>query len=207
MEERIYRIGNWDIGNEIVIRDAQVLPRHARIVRRADGLQFIEELEPEAVVVVNGLRVRRKVFHPADEIFLGRLPFHVHRHFKVEGDTLLGLRIPDDFSEEFQSLRARYDQYVKDREAVERELRKKELLLDPLLAVPVAGIFLRNFARSFTSGKQKTLHMEKLQTIRYAFLEEYRCPNPVCRRSLGEIPWTTWAEQKSCDKCRAIWVT
>ena len=206
MNKQVFHIGSRGIGNEIVLNDPHISPKHARIVVQKDGLQYIEEQSRSAPVLVNGVRVKRKVIRQSDQISLGRSPFSIHRHFKVKDGVIRELRASNDFSEEFEELRFVYEEYIQAKEAIEKSAKKKELLFDPLLAVPVAGIFLRNIARSMTSGKSRTTRMEAIQNLRYEFFKLYKCPNPDCGKSLGEVPWKTLAAQASCDKCHVIWI-
>lgn len=206
MNKQVFHIGSRGIGNDIVLNEPHILPKHARIIVQKDGLQYLEERAPGAIVFVNGMRVKRKVIRATDQISFARMPFSVNRYFKVEGGLIKSLRQPNDFSEEFEELRVIYDDYIRAKEAIEKAAKRKELMLDPLLAVPVAGIFLRNIARSMTSGKSRTTRMEAMQNIRHEFFKLYKCPNPECNRPLGEIPWVTLAEDVNCEKCHAIWI-
>ncbi|GAB3727050.1 FHA domain-containing protein [Spirosoma lituiforme] len=48
---------------------------------------------------------------------------------------------------------------------------------------------------------------EKLEVIDKEYREKYRCPNPACRDPFGPREWELLAQQKSCRRCQAIWVS
>ena len=206
MDKKIYTIGSKRLGNEIVLPEAHIMLMHARVVVQQNGLQYIEERDRKAFIQVNGIRVKRKVIKAGDEIILGQTRFSLHRYFKFEQDQITGLRQPNDFSEEFGSLRQIYDNYMEGRERIYREARRKDSVFDPVMLIPFAGVLLRKVLHNELGGKAQINQQEALNNLRHEFSKLYRCPNPDCNKPLGEIPWNTLAEQASCDTCRAIWV-
>lgn len=48
---------------------------------------------------------------------------------------------------------------------------------------------------------------EKLEVIDKEYREKYRCPNPACRDPFGPREWELLAQQKSCRRCQAVWVS
>ncbi|WP_282782447.1 FHA domain-containing protein [Phaeodactylibacter xiamenensis] len=205
MNKKVFNIGSRGIKNDIVLNNPQIQPKHARIVIQKDGLQYIEERSQIAQVRVNGVRVKRKVIRPRDHIKLANVPFSIHRYFKIEDEIIQSLRVPNDFSEEFEELRSIYSDYIKAKETIEKSTKRIDMLFDLLLAVPFVGVLLRNIARSVSGSKTRITRMEKIQDLRYEFFKVYRCPNPDCRRQLGEVPWHTLANQELCESCYAIW--
>jgi pSer/pThr/pTyr-binding forkhead associated (FHA) protein len=47
---------------------------------------------------------------------------------------------------------------------------------------------------------------EKLEVIDKEFRDRYRCPNPACRDPFGMREWEQLAQQKTCRRCKALWV-
>jgi len=206
MDRKIYTIGSRALGNEIVLPEANIMIMHARIVVQSNGIQYIEKRDNQAQINVNGLMVKRKVFVPSDKIFLAQSLFSITRFFKTSNGVITGLRKLNDFSEEFMELKEVYSGYIEARAKIQKQAQRKDLLLDPLMMIPFAGLVLRKLVSVEAGNKNKINMNEALAKLKHEFQKVYRCPNPDCSKSLGETPWSTLADQRQCSSCQVNWV-
>ena len=130
---------------------------------------------------------------------------------------------PLDFTEAFAALQAVFDQYPKLRRDCrnrEKMIRTGSVILSSIIGVSAAmstgglaaipllhimsGAGLSMLVPTLCSTLLST--EEKLEIIDKEYRERYRCPNPTCRDSFGTREWELLAQQKSCRRCKAVWV-
>jgi hypothetical protein len=130
---------------------------------------------------------------------------------------------PLDFREEFAQLQQVYEQYPKLRRNCrdrEKMIRTGSIILSSLVGVSAvlttgggALPFLQIMSGAGLSMLIPTLCStllstdEKLEIIDKEFRLQYRCPNPSCRDPFGMREWELLAQQKSCRRCQAVWVS
>ncbi|WP_128548699.1 FHA domain-containing protein [Larkinella soli] len=145
---------------------------------------------------VNGLRVRQKIVTPADRVTLAGIPLDLGQ---VVGQALRAAfptrkkTDANDFTEEFFQLKQVYESYKKTRLKLQRDAN----LANATKIIPGFGFGLYALA----SLAMKT--NEKMFVLNEEFRIRYVCPN--CKMPLGDFPWETLANQKSCLRCKAIW--
>lgn len=128
-----------------------------------------------------------------------------------------------DFTESFAALQAVVEQYPKlkkDCRNREKMIRTGSVILSSIIGVSAAlstgglaaipllhimsGAGLSMLVPTLCSTLLST--EEKLEIIDKEYRERYRCPNPTCRDPFGTREWELLAQQKSCRRCKAIWV-
>lgn len=128
-----------------------------------------------------------------------------------------------DFTLEFADLQQVYEQYPKLRRDCrnrEKMIRTGSIILSSLVGISAvvttgggALPFLQIMSGAGLSVLIPTLCStllstdEKLEIIDKEYRERYRCPNPTCRDSFGTREWELLAQQKTCRRCQAIWVS
>ena len=131
---------------------------------------------------------------------------------------------PLDFTEPFAGLKVVYEQYPKLRKDCrnrEKMVRTGSIILSSVVGVSTVvatgggaavGILLHLMSGAGLSMLLPTLCStllsteEKLEIIDKEYRERYRCPNPACRDPFGTREWDLLAQQKTCRRCKAIWV-
>ncbi|GAB3902413.1 hypothetical protein GCM10028803_29060 [Larkinella knui] len=128
-----------------------------------------------------------------------------------------------DFRAEFAELKPVYEQYPK----LRRDCRNREKMIrtGSIILSSVVGIsavlttgggglpFLQIMSGAGLSMLIPTLCStllstdEKLELIDQEYRERYRCPNPACRDPFGTREWELLAQQKTCRRCQAVWVS
>lgn len=125
---------------------------------------------------------------------------------------------PLDFTKEFAALKSVPEQYKKDR----KRIKNIEVImrLMALVAVCIGLTMLKNggiqsdylaptaliaIVAAIVSALLNT--EDKLERLATKFKGQYRCPKPGCKnRFVQDIPWEEYAEEKTCPRCKAIWV-
>ncbi|AQG82159.1 FHA domain-containing protein [Spirosoma montaniterrae] len=128
-----------------------------------------------------------------------------------------------DFSRQFSDLQTVYEQYPKLRRDCrnrEKMIRTGSVIVSSIVGVSAAiatgggsipilqimsGAGLSMLVPTLCSTLLST--EEKLELIDKQYRERYRCPNPTCRDPFGTREWDLLAQQKSCRRCQAIWVS
>ncbi|WP_229201868.1 hypothetical protein [Arsenicibacter rosenii] len=130
---------------------------------------------------------------------------------------------PLDFTAEFAALKQVYEQYPqlkRDCRNRERMIRTGSVILSSVVSVgAVLGSggtalgFLPVLSSAGLSMLVPTLCStllstdEKMEVIDKEYRERYRCPNPECRLPFYSQEWAQLAQQKTCRRCKAIWVS
>lgn len=134
----------------------------------------------------------------------------------------LGKIDPLDFTQEFAQLQVVYEQYPQLRKACRN--RDKLIRTGSVIISSIVGV---SAVLSSGGGALPFLHLlsgaglgiliptlsstllstdEKLEVIEKEYRERYRCPNPACRDPFLNREWPMLAQQKTCRRCKAIWV-
>lgn len=145
----------------------------------------------------NGVMIRQKVVTLQDRIKLADIPLDlpaVVRQALTMAAPVRKKTNPNDFTEEFGQLKHVYESYKTTRLKLQRDAN----LANATKIIPGFGFGLYALA----SLAMKT--NEKMFVLNEEFRIRYVCPN--CKMPLGDFPWETLANQKSCLRCKAIWL-
>lgn len=129
---------------------------------------------------------------------------------------------PLDFSREFAALQAVYEQYPQLRKACrnrDKMIRTASVIISSIVGISAVlssgggalpmmsvlsgaglGILIPTLSSTLLSTD------EKLEVIDKEYRARYRCPNPACRDPFLAREWPLLAQQKTCRRCKAIWV-
>lgn len=210
------RIGKAD-DNDLVLDDSHVSRYHARLIRQ-DGAWLLEDLSSTNGTYVNEAQVSKKRITSTDRIRLGD-SYHT---------TLPEiLKSKNDYSEEFAALKEVYDQYIQAKVKIQSSNQFKIRLMQSLpFALPgVVGVVLGFLGKGsplvfgaslflvicaptvgvYMGARQSAKVPQQLQDLVNQFKIDYVCPK--CGTFLGEIPWESLRNRKSCpvSSCRAKW--
>ncbi len=145
---------------------------------------------------VNGVMIRQKVVTLQDQVKLADMPLDcavVVRQALTAAAPVRKKTNQNDFTEEFYQLKQVYESYKTTRLKLQRDAN----LANATKIIPGFGFGLYALA----SLAMKT--NEKMFVLNEEFRIRYVCPN--CKMPLGDFPWDTLANQKSCLRCKAIW--
>lgn len=146
---------------------------------------------------VNGVMIRQKVVTVQDRILLADMVLDlslVIRQGLAMAAPARKKTNPNDFTEEFGQLKQVYESYKTTRLKLQRDAN----LANATKIIPGFGFGLYALA----SLAMKT--NEKMFVLNEEFRIRYVCPH--CKMPLGDFPWETLANQKSCLRCKAIWL-
>lgn len=204
--------------NDIVIDDPHVSRHHAQLVNTEDNGWIIEDLNSTNGTFVNGDQVMRKRIVASDIIRLGD-------NFTLNL-TEIQKRL-NDYSDEFNALKAVYDEYIKEKVKIQASNQFKIRLLQSLpFAIPgIIGVIFGFLGKGsptlftisliiaicaptigiFLGAKQSAKIPQQLQDLSNRFKTAYVCPK--CGVFLGEIPWESLRKRKCCpvSTCKAKW--
>lgn len=129
---------------------------------------------------------------------------------------------PLDFTREFAALQAVYEQYPQLRKACrnrDKMIRTASVIISSIVGISAVlssgggalpmmsvlsgaglGILIPTLSSTLLSTD------EKLEVIDKEYRARYRCPNPACRDPFLAREWPILAQQKTCRRCKAIWV-
>lgn len=204
--------------NDFVADNAEVSRHHARLVQAPDGAYMLEDLQSTNGTFVNGIQVMRKRVTDTDTLRFGDT-------FEATLSDIL--KAGNDYTREFEALKAVYDEYVREKIRIQSSNQFKTRLLQALpfaipgiigvlvgflgkggttwfavcllitVCVPVAGIYF--------GARQSAKIPEQLQELANRFKINYVCPK--CGTFLGEIPWESLKKKRQCPVpiCRARW--
>ena len=196
--------------NDYVADDAQVSRHHARLISEPDGSWLLEDLESTNGTFVNDFQVIRKRITKNDRIRLGD-------YYRLTLNDLIKSR--NDYSEEFDKLKAVYDHYIQEKVRIQSSNQFKTRLMQSLpFALPgVIGVVVGFFGKGspilfglsllitivaptigiYLGAKQAAKIPIQLQALANQFKIDYVCPK--CGTFLGEIPWESLLNRKQCS--------
>ncbi|WP_234736893.1 FHA domain-containing protein [Tellurirhabdus bombi] len=208
-----YSIGR-NSDNRIVLANEKISRYHAQLTQLSPHNFLLEDLESKHGTFVNGFRTSRKIVSPEDHIFLATSAL-------VVADLLREDNSSQDITQTFQALKVVHEQYPELRKGCrnrEKMIRMGSVILSSAIGVsailtsggtlPVLqilssaglGMLIPTLSSTILSTE------EKIEILDREYREIYRCPNPNCRDPFGNREWNSLARQKSCSKCKAIWV-
>lgn len=205
--------------NDFIVNDPHVSRHHARLIREDHVCWLLEDLGSTNGTFVNGSQIIKKRVTPTDKIILG---------------TNYSLSLPDvikannDYSDEFATLKAVYDNYVQAKVKIQSANQFKTRLFQSLpFALPgIIGVVIGFLGKGspeflgislfiticaptvgiYMGAKQASKTPKQLQDLANQFKIDYVCPK--CGTFLGEIPWESHRNRKQCpvSSCKAKWV-
>ena len=218
-----------DKANTVVLEQSSISRHHARLVVCSFSSFVFEDCGSKKGVFFmdagqNKVQVTRKLVDRDDTIWLADSQFVVRDLLpKSEQAPLEKTSSRKDlleFVEEFSALRKVYDDYPNLRKACRN--REKMVRLWSVLGGSVIGVgtvatagsigLLAMLSSAGLSILIPTLasHLlstdEKLELLEKEYRQRYRCPNPECRDSFGNREYEMLERQKTCGRCRAVWV-
>ncbi len=204
-----YRIGRNE-DNDIKIIKPQISGHHCTITILSENVILIEDNDSTNGTFLNGLRVKRAMITPTDEVTLANLKinfdkiFAKHIHKPAVQQISQPIPIPqtpidNDFSEDFTQLKIVYETYRDAKLSLMGQGTLKQKGLQAALSfIPFVGSALGILATTTVNPQ------EKIFALTEEFKINYVCPK--CKRFLGDLPWQNLANQKKCSACKAIWV-
>ncbi|GAB2767353.1 hypothetical protein GCM10027275_07090 [Rhabdobacter roseus] len=172
----------------------------------------------------NKVQVTRKLVDIDDTVWLADSRFIVKDLLPEYPENISEKRPPRkdplDFTAEFSALQHVYDEYPQLRKACRN--REKMIRLWSVVGSSIIGV--GTVATAGTMGllamlssaglsiliPTLTSHLlstdEKLELLEKEYRQRYRCPNPDCRDAFGSREYEMLARQKTCGRCKAVWV-
>ncbi len=218
-----------DKSNTVVLRQPSISRRHARLIVCSPSSFIFEDCGSKKGIFFedvdqNKVQVSRKLVDRDDVVWLADrrlavrdlLPETHPVHWEkttAHQDLLI-------FVDEFSALREVYDDYPRLRKACRN--REKMVRLWSVVGSSVIGVsavasagtlgLLAMLSSAGLSLLIPTLasHLlstdEKLELLEKEYRHRYRCPNPACRDPFGSREYDMLARQKTCGRCKAVWV-
>lgn len=218
-----------DKGNTIVVEQPSVSRSHARLIVCSPSSFIFEDCGSKKGVFFkdvrqNRVQVSRKLVDRDDTVWLADSQFLVKdllpKIDQVFFEKTTFRKDLLDFVEEFSALRKVYDDYPNLRKACRN--REKMVRLWSVLGGSLIGVgtvatagsigLLAMLSSAGLSLLIPTLasHLlstdEKLELLEKEYRQRYRCPNYDCRDPFGSREYDMLARQKTCSRCRAVWV-
>ncbi|MBL0300596.1 MAG: FHA domain-containing protein [Cytophagaceae bacterium] len=203
--------------NDIVLEPKDISKFHAKLYVCSPTSFLIEDTQSKNGTFFQGFRVERKLVDINDEITIGTTILQIKNLIKFERKNNI-VKNGLDYSYEFNELRKVYDDYP----LLRKTCRERDKIVKMwsviggstiavastltgiglLAIVSSAGLsmLIPTLVSTFLSTE------EKLEILEKEYKAKYRCPNPDCQDSFGNKEWELLAKQKSCKKCKAIWV-
>ena len=213
----IGRNGDFNVDNEYVSR------RHARLIRKADGSLFIEDLDSTGGTFVNDKRVKLKMITYKDIIRLG--DSYILNVRKILDQLPLS---DEEYTEKILELKDIFERYEKAKVRIQSKGQFKTILkrsLPMIVSGLVIGVLpllmgnnistrLRSISviagalltastiavGSFWAAKENSKMPEKLSELGNQFQEDYICPS--CKRDFGIKPWRVIVKMGRCPYCK-----
>lgn len=213
--------------NTVHLTDSKISSHHACLTPCGSSY-LLEDRDSKHGTFVNGLRIVRKIVGTEDYIQfadrdfnLANLPAFLLKQANTQAEVFK--KDPLDFCVEFARLQSVYEQYPqlrKDCRNRDKMIRTGSVILSsvvgvgavlssggaalsvlPVLSGAGLGMLIPTLCSTLLSTE------EKLEVIDKEYREQYRCPNPACRDSFQGREWKQLAQQKTCRRCKAIWVS
>lgn len=201
--DKLYKIGRND-DNDIKIKRPEISGHHCTITIISASVIVIEDSGSTNGTFVNGIRIKRALITPQDEVMLAKLKvkfdkiFEKHTPNKPQIQPLASTHTPLDVTSEFAQLKTIYETFRDAKlAALGSDHLKQKGLQAALSFIPFVGSALGILASSTVNPQ------EKIFALTEEFKVNYVCPK--CKRFLGDLPWQNLANQKKCVACKAIW--
>ena len=218
-----------DASNLVVLKNPAISRTHARLIVCSPSSYIFEDCGSKKGIFFedaqhNKVQVTRKLVDIDDTVWLADSRFIV-RDLLPEHPILLSekrspRKDPLDFTAEFSALQHVYDEYPQLRKACRN--REKMIRLWSVVGSSIIGVgtvatagTLGLLAMLSSAGLSiliptLTSHLlstdEKLELLEKEYRQRYRCPNPDCRDPFGSREYEMLARQKTCGRCKAVWV-
>lgn len=212
--------------NSIVLHDPRISRRHARLVTCTPTSFLLEDAGSQNGTFVNGFRITRKLVDITDTVRLADSQFTIAEllatyHKAATPIKPVKKKDPLDFTEEFAAIKLVYEQYPllkKSYRSREKTIRTGSILLSSLIGIgavltsggtlPVLqimsgaglGMLIPTLSSTFLSTD------EKLELLEKEYRAKYRCPNTSCQDPFLGREYDRLCEQRTCKRCKAIWV-
>ncbi len=216
-----YQIGRAS-ENDIFIADKSVGRYHARLTQLSPTALLLEDLDSKHGTWVNDVRVARKLVAASDRIRFADTEYSLAKLLSLSQPPERPRKDSLNYSLEFSALKTVYEQYPllrKNCQSRDKLIRTGSIILSsvigvsamlttgsgglPLLQV-LSGAGLGVLVPALSSTILST--DEKIELLDKEYRHHYRCPNPDCHDPFGNREWPQLARQKSCPRCKAIWV-
>jgi len=202
MTEKQYTIGR-NADNHIKLIQPQVSGNHAIITVISDNVMVLEDSNSTNGTFVNGVRVKRMLITPKDEVLLGNVRINFEKVFTANRPSLPPNPPKpvhtDNYTVEFAHLRDVYDTYRRTKLALQSgKMTTGVAIRASLSLIPFVGNALGILASGAVSNQEKEFALNEEFQINYV------CPK--CKRFLGFLPWQNLVNQKRCVSCKAVWV-
>ncbi len=220
---QVYTIGRA-IDNSLVINQPSVSKYHAVVTFITDHVVLLEDKNSTFGTTVDGRRIQQTIIGPDNLVVLGQvepldyrkiLALRVSRTPPPPPPPPAPKRDPLDFREEFKQLAKVQELYQEAREAIQiNNPRQQGRIRAALALMPLAGLAFgpiglvtgaavacisQILTAEFLNPSQKLIALEK------EYKRSYVCPNPACKRPLGNAPYVDLASRKQCPTCKAKW--
>jgi pSer/pThr/pTyr-binding forkhead associated (FHA) protein len=199
-----YKIGRND-DNDIKIKRPEISGNHCTITIVSENVIVLEDNQSTNGTFVNGVRIKRSLITPHDEVMLAKLKVKFDKIFEKQVAQQIAPKPAENqvptanYSEEFEQLKTVYETYRAAKVAAMGSGTLKQKGIQAALSfIPFVGSALGILASSTVNPQ------EKLFALSEEFKINYICPK--CKRFLGDLPWQNLANQKKCVACKAVWV-
>jgi pSer/pThr/pTyr-binding forkhead associated (FHA) protein len=199
-----YKIGRND-DNDIKIKRPEISGHHCTITIISEHVIVLEDNQSTNGTFVNGVRIKRALITPQDEVMLAKLKVKFDKIFEKQVSKPTPAKAVEnqaqsaDYSDEFEQLKTVYETYRSAKVAAMGSGSLKQKGIQAALSfIPFVGSALGILASSTVNPQ------EKLFALSEEFKINYICPK--CKRFLGDLPWQNLANQKKCVACKAMWV-
>lgn len=218
-----------DKGNTLVLDNPAISRHHARLIVCSPSSFILEDCGSKKGIYFEDsqrkkVQVSRKLVDRDDTIWLADSQFTVKDLLPEARQLPPAQGTPQidilDFTKEFVALQKVYEDYPSLRKACRN--REKMVRLWSVVGGSVIGV-----STVMTAGAMGVLAMlssaglsiliptlashllstdEKLELLEKEYRQRYRCPNPECRDPFGSREYDMLARQKTCGRCKAVWV-
>jgi len=218
-----------DLNNTVVLDNPAISRSHARLLVCSPSSFIFEDCGSKKGIFFedaqqNKVQVTRKLVDIGDTVWLADSQFMVKDLLPENSRNTTAQKVaqkdPRDFTTEFSALQKVYEEYPELRKACRN--REKMVRLWSVLGGSLIGV-----STVATAGAVGVLAMlssaglsiliptlcshllstdEKLELLEKEYRQRYRCPNPDCRDPFGSREYEMLALQKTCGRCKAVWV-
>ena len=231
--DQLSQLPQYTIGrkpdNAIVLPDPKISGQHARLISCGPTSFILEDLASKNGTFVNNLRITRKIIDVQDVVRLAESEFTVAELIATSRQKTIEPSLPSadkadplNFTIEFAALREVYEQYPqlrKDCRSRDKMIRTGSVIISSIVGVSAflttGGGALTLLPMLSSAGLSMLIPTlcstllsteEKLEIIEKEFRKRYRCPNSACRDPFYTREWEQLAQQKTCPRCKAVWV-
>ncbi|MCY7351528.1 MAG: FHA domain-containing protein [Cytophagaceae bacterium] len=216
-----FRVGRA-ADNEVFIARNSVSRYHARLTQLSPKSFLLEDLDSKHGTWVDDVRIARKVVDTGERIRFAEIDYALTSLLTSAQPSERPKQNPLDYTAEFAALKLVYEQYPllrKNCQNREKLIRTGSIILSSVIgigaimttgpgAVPLlqvlSGAGLSVLIPALSSTILST--EEKIELLDKEYKDYYRCPNPDCHDPFGNREWAQLVRQKSCPRCKAIWV-